>query len=133
MNRMRALYRSLLRLYPADYFNDYAEEMTVVFCEAHNAVRHCNFLSRTFFVIREIQGVVSGALWEHVCGCSLFGRYEVQTEFRFPRSTIALMFVILAAVGFAIDKGRSVQLQYGGKNLIIPVVCWPENLPCSFC
>jgi hypothetical protein len=122
MNRMQTLYRYLLRLYPADYFNEYVDEMTVVFCEAHDAVRDCGFRARTLFLTREIRGLLSGVLRQRLSGYGLFGRYEVQTEFRFPRSTIALMLVILAAVGVAIEKGRNVQLQYGERNLLIPIL-----------
>jgi hypothetical protein len=122
VNRMQRLYRYLLRLYPADYFNEYVDEMTVVFSEAHNAVRDSGFRARTLFLIREIRGLLSEVLRLRLCGYGQLGRYEMQTEFRFPRSTIALMLVILAAVGFAIEKGRSVQLQYGGRHILIPVL-----------
>jgi hypothetical protein len=119
---MSALYRCLLRLYPADYFREYAAEMTSVFCSAQDAVRHGSFSARTRFYAREIWGVVRGSLREHFRSraWNSSGRFEMRTEFRFPRSTILLMLLILVGVVLAIGKGMSVQLEYAADANALP-------------
>ena len=111
---MLTIYRSLLRLYPADYFREFAAEMTWVFAQANEAVRTESLRSRVLFYTREISGVISGALRQR-----LFGRREWNSsgrftmEFRFPRSTIFLMWVILAGVLLAIAEAKTIALPYG--------------------
>src|SRR5213594_727854 len=128
---MLALYRCLLHLYPDDYFREYAEEMASVFGSAQEAARHRNFRARALFCAREISGVVTGALRERFGSRDWdFGRFEMRTEFRFPRSTICLMLVILVGVLLAIEKGRSISQL---KSSALPDITIPwSTLPGFF-
>jgi hypothetical protein len=130
---MLILYRCLLYLYPAAYRHEYAEEMTFVFCQAQKAVRSEGLAARASFCAREIAGLLFGALREHFRSiadsydCIPFTRFDMHPEFRFPRSTLFLMLVILAGVVLAIQKAKSIQLKYGaGANLmsVWPVLPW---------
>lgn len=42
----------------------------------------------------------------------------MQPQFRFPRSTVFLMWVILAGVVLAIEKAKSIQVKYGPQELM---------------
>jgi hypothetical protein len=112
-----ALYRCLLRLYPADYFREYAAEMTLVFSQARSAARGENLMARLSFYLREISSVLVGALRQRFFCPShwnLRRRFDMRPEFRFPRSTVFLMCVIFAGVVLAIDKAKNiVQMKEG--------------------
>ncbi|MBV9340635.1 MAG: hypothetical protein JO159_07065 [Acidobacteria bacterium] len=116
---MLRLYRSLLWLYPARSRQEFAEEMDSVMRLAEGEVRKKNFRVRLAFVLREFAGLVAGAIREHLrsvsglYGQNPFGRFEMRPQFRFPRSTISLMIVILAGVILAIENAKSVQVKYG--------------------
>lgn len=118
---MRTFYGSLLRLYPYDYRLQYGEEMMTVFLEAHGDISREHFMARVGFGIREVHGLLHGAVQEHLRilagshrGATFTPMYftrrlTMRTEFRFPKATLTLMVVILAAVLLAIDKARSIQ------------------------
>jgi hypothetical protein len=113
---MLALYRSLLRMYPAEYFREYGAEMTWVFAQAKEAACAQSFRSRLLFYIREILGLISSALRQRLfgrCDWNSSRRFAMRPEFRFPRSTIFLMCVILAGVLLAIAEAKTVALPYG--------------------
>jgi hypothetical protein len=111
------LYQHALRLYPAFHRERFGEEMVDVFGEvlAENAAK--GRIARSVFCIREIAGVVAGALREHwrVLGGDhvwlLFSnrRFTMRNEFRFPKTTAVLMTIILAGVVLAIEKGEAIQ------------------------
>jgi len=119
---MLRLYRSLLRLYPATYRDEFGPEMTSVFVQARQDIREQSLLRRGFFYIREAGGLLSGAAHSHL-GYALgsdwpqFRRFNMQRQFRFPRSTVFLMCVILAGVALAIDKAQHVQANLSGAQL----------------
>jgi len=119
---MLRLYRSLLRLYPATYRDEFGPEMTSVFVQARQDIREQSLLRRGFFYIREAGGLLSGAAHSHL-GYALgsdwpqFRRFNMHRQFRFPRSTVALMCVILAAVTFAIEKAQHIQADRTGAQL----------------
>lgn len=117
---MRSLYGSLLRLYPLAYREEYGEEMMTVFLEAHRDVLQESALAWVGFGIREVKGLLHGAVQEHLRNImgsrgAMFTpmfftrRLGMRTEFRFPKATVTLMVVILAAILVAIDKARSIQ------------------------
>lgn len=112
---MLAIYRSLLRLYPTAYFREYAGEMTWVFAQAQTEVREKALPVRALFCFREITGLVAGALRQRLFGpnWNLSRRFSMRPEFRFPRSTVFLMCVILAGVIWAIEKAKVIQMKYG--------------------
>lgn len=113
---MLVLYRNLLRLYPAEFFREYAGEMTLVFSQAQENARAKNFMARITFCLREVSGTLIGALRQRLFGpnWNLSRRFNMRPEFRFPRSTVFLMCVILAGVVLAIDKALNiVQMKEG--------------------
>jgi hypothetical protein len=113
-----ALYRSLLRLYPADYFREYAAEMTRVFTQASEEAHKKRLAGRLLFFTREISGVIGGALRQRFFGgwgWNSSRRFDM--EFRFPRSTIFLMWVILAGVLLAIEKAKVIAMPYGPTHM----------------
>jgi hypothetical protein len=106
---MAAFYRYLLHCYPADHLREYGEEMLAVFRQAHEAVSSQGVRGRTLFYSREITGVLVGALREQLCAdWSLLRRLDMRSEYRFPRSAIFLMVVLLVAVVVAIESARSI-------------------------
>lgn len=126
---MLALYRCLLRLYPAAYRREFGEEMTSVYHQVHDDIRSKNLITGASFCAREIPGLVAGALHEHFR--SITGsydwiplrRFDMRPEFRFPRSTVFLMLVSLAGVVLSLEKARSVQVKYGAGATLMSV--WP--------
>jgi hypothetical protein len=121
---MLRVYRSLLYLYPADYRHEFGDEMECVFLQAEADVAGRARLSRASFRIREVSGLLSGAVQGHLR--RLFGFHEshplrrlnMRPQFRFPRSTVFMMFVILAGVLLAIEKAKTIQLKYGPQEVM---------------
>jgi hypothetical protein len=113
---MITVYRNLLRLYPTEYREQFGEEMVAVLLDvrAENACR--GFIARGRFYVREVAGLMAGALREHLrivtdahVELSLStGRYAMRNGFRFPKSTAILMTIILAGVIVAIRKGEAI-------------------------
>ena len=119
---MLRLYRKLLCLYPAAYRNEFGPEMTSVFAQARQAVREESLFRRGSFYAREAGGLLSGAARSHLGYVSgndwiPFRRFQMHRQFRFPRSTVFLMCVILAAVAFAIEKAQHIQADRTGAQL----------------
>lgn len=111
------IYRWLLCLYPVSYRDEFGSEMAGVFCDARSALPKTVGAKLNFYR-REFPGLLSGALSAHLD--RLFGpaipfpRYHMQRQFRFPRSTVFLMFVILAGVMLAIHEAQIVvQMKHG--------------------
>jgi hypothetical protein len=108
---MLALYRSLLRLYPAAYFREYGGEMILVLAQAHADMRKQTRGARVSFCFREVTGLVVGAVRQRFCGPGDWNgmrRFDMRPEFRFPRSTVVLMWVILAGVVLTIDQAKTI-------------------------
>jgi hypothetical protein len=111
---MLRLYHGLLYFYPAAYRQEFGEEMQGVFLQAQAEGSRAPLLRRAIFSAREISGLLSGAAQAHLR--SLFGiddwfrhrRFNMRPQYRFPRSTVFLMWVILAGVVLAIGKARIV-------------------------
>jgi hypothetical protein len=114
---MPSLFRSLLYLYPAAYRREYGEEMIGVLLEVRGEQRRKGLLALAATYFRETAGLLQGALHEHtrriLCpyGFSNFSprRLTMRSEFRFPKSTVALMTIILLAVALTIDKAKSIE------------------------
>ena len=117
---MLALYRSLLHLYPGAYRSEYGDEMVQVLSEVQAEARTRSALARVISGVREAGGLLYGALREHFLSITgsherrrfsfmfLSGRFAMRSEFRFPKATVALMTVILAAVIFTIEKAKAI-------------------------
>ena len=114
---MLAIFRTFLRLYPSTYRDEFAEEMLDVLYEVHADPQNKSTFARAIFFARESTGLISGAMEEHArtifgsFGPSIFPsrRLTMRSEFRFPKATVALMAVILAAILLAMDKARAIQ------------------------
>jgi hypothetical protein len=118
---MLFVFRRLLFLYPVDYRSEFGHEMIGVFREAQSAVKK-DFPSQASFFCREVVGLLHGALQEHwraVTGShsnmSLWSprRFTMRSGFRFPKSTAALMAVILAGVILTLEKARLIVASAG--------------------
>lgn len=129
---MIGLYRSLLLFYPAGYRRDFADEMATVFLQVQADYNNRTILHRAAFLAREVLGLIAGAARTHAL--RLFGvpdwtplrRFNMRPQFRFPRSTVFLMCVILAAVALAIEKAQHIQATLTGMPLreetVIPLL-----------
>jgi hypothetical protein len=114
---MLAIYRSLLYLYPSAYRDEFAEEMISVFREMQAGMERKGLLPRAMACSLEVAGLLRGALREHVQniigsqGYSIFPsrRLTMHSEFRFPKTTVPLMAIILGGIIMAIDKARAIQ------------------------
>ena len=122
---MLAFYRALLRLYPATYRCEYGDEMLDVLSEVQSENKEKGALALLFSGVRETGGLLHGAVREHFMGItgsydngmfSLGRRLAMRSEFRFPRATVGLMIVILAAVMLAIEKARAISMSVPHAN-----------------
>jgi hypothetical protein len=126
-----ALYRSLLYLYPPDYRCEFGDEMMEVLSEVQAKIRNTSALERVWCAAREAGGLLYGALWEHFRSITGFdsgrlssmfsstflsGRFVMKSEFRFPKATVGLMIVILAAVMFTIEKAKAISASVPHAN-----------------
>jgi hypothetical protein len=121
---MLGLYRSLLYLYPAPYRGEFGEEMMDVLSEVQAEISSQSLLGRLCRTAREAGGLLTGALGEHLRSITgaydrgrfpsmfsstfLSGRFAMKSEFRFPKATVVLMTVILAAVMLTIEKAKAI-------------------------
>ena len=111
---MLSPYRSLLHLYPAAFRRAFEDEMAFVFLQAEADIVPGSLPGRLAFYLRELAGLFSGALQAHLV--SWFGsddwlplrRWNMRTGFRFPRSTVFLMSIILFGVVLAIEKAKTI-------------------------
>jgi hypothetical protein len=105
---MLALYRRLIRLYPAAYVREYGDEMVYVFRQAQDDARQQSLQRRARFWMRELFGVLTGAYHARCCDFprSLFRRFGMQSDFRFPRPAVAAMTALLVFVSYTIEKVR---------------------------
>ena len=115
------VYCWLLCLYPGSCRHEFGEEMTCVFRDARSDLPPA-LVAKISFYRREFCGVLSSAVWAHFD--RLFGpanpfpRFYMQPQFRFPRSTVFLMWVILAGVLLAIEKAKIIQVKYGPQEVM---------------
>ena len=105
------VYCWLLCLYPGSCRHEFGEEMTSVFREARSALPPA-LAAKISFYRREFCGLLSGALCAHfdrLFGPAIpFRRFDMQSQYRFPRSTVLLMLVIFAGVVLTIAEASSV-------------------------
>jgi len=105
------VYCWLLCLYPGSYRDEFGAEMTSVFRAARSELPPA-LPAKISFYQREFCGLLSGAMrarFDHLFGPAIpFGRFSMQPQFRFPRSTVFLMLVIFAGVVLTIRMASSV-------------------------
>ena len=128
---MLIFYKCLLYLYPPLYRREFADEMICVFRDVQAEVRASSLRERISFRVRETEGLLAGALHEHlriITGSDQpisFTRSDMRPEFRFPRSTVFLMSLIFAGVMVAMEKANTIQLKYAaGTGSIWPSLPW---------
>lgn len=129
--RMVNLYGCLLCLYPAGYRRQFAKEMTAVFRQSEADARSEPLSKQVAFCLRELSGLLSAAFREQFR--AILGSYEyipitrfnMRAEFRFPRTTVFLMSLILAAVVLAITKATTIEVKHGVGTL---GTLWPSML-----
>src|SRR5689334_5733288 len=112
---MLRAYRSLLYLYPAVCRDEFRDEMVYVFSCAQADLRSRDrMFALTSFYAPELSSLLTAAAKARFC--SLFGfnywvpfrTFDMRSGYKFPRSTVLLMFVILAGVLMAINKAKDV-------------------------
>lgn len=114
---MLTTFRRLLLLYPPDYRRQFGEEMLDVLRQSMGEARQRSRLAVIAVTIREGQGLLFGALNEHLREC--FGnhhwfagrRLHMRSEFRYPRATVPMMLLIFAGIILAIYRARAVALK----------------------
>jgi hypothetical protein len=136
---MLSFYRWLLYLYPSLYRREYADEMISVFRDAQAEVSAGSFGERISFRARESGGLLAGALQQHIRIISgsyqfiSFTRFDMRSEFLFPRSTVFLMSIIFVGVILAMEKANTIQVKYGaGSGSIWPSLPWFLGLTLLF-
>jgi len=123
---MLTVYCWLLCLYPRSYRHHFGEEMTFVFRDARSSLSPA-LAAQLSFYRREFCGLLSGALrarFDRLFGPAVW-RFHMQPQFRFPRSTVLLMLVILAGVVLTIAEATSVAgdtLGSGWRTLVFLLV-----------
>jgi hypothetical protein len=127
---MLPFYRTLLYLYPAGYRREFAAEMTLVFLQAQRGIDARSFSAKASFCAREFTGLLAGAIGQHLAmffglpDCDVLRRLDMRPEFRFPRSAITLMLIILAGVILTIEKCAEVTMKYSGPVVTMWSTFW---------
>ena len=126
---MLAIYRNLLRLYPSEHRELFGEEMLSVLIEERREIRKGKLIAKGRLFLRETTGLLMGALREHFHALTeiheelslVTGRFTVRNGFRFPKSTIFFMALILGGVLVAIKKGQDIASSVPDVNPPLPV------------
>ena len=113
---MLGLYRSLLALYPPLHRYVFGEEMLAVLREARAEEWRKGIASRASFCVREVFGLLRGALAAHRDDLAetypwfnwLQRSFPMTPEPRYPRTSIALMSVILGITVAIIAKAQGI-------------------------
>ena len=113
---MLSFYRLLLTFYPSSYRDEYREEMLSVLAQLNEDALQQSWRTRLALASRETTGLLRGALAEHFR--ALTGSYPIEllphwrmpmrSEFRFPKTTVTLMTIILVAIIVAIEKAKAI-------------------------
>jgi len=132
---MLTVYRNLLRLYPSEHRELFAEEMLAVLADERNENARLKLSARGRLVLRETTGLLMGALREHFRMLTAIdedlsfgtGRFAMRNGFRFPKSTIFFMALILGGVLTAIKKGEDIASSVPDVNPPLPVHIQPVH------
>jgi len=127
---MLTIYQRLLWLYPETHRQQFGEEMIAVFEDVRADIRDKGIMARSVFCLREIAGLLNGAIGEHVRafigsdpGFSFSTRrFTMRNGFRFPKTTAVLMIIILAGVMLAIRRGEAIAYSLPHVNPQIPPI-----------
>lgn len=128
---MLGFYRALLHFYPAAYRFEFGEEMMDVLLEVQARNRKKGALALFFSSAHETGGLLFGAARErfyaitgsHGSGMFPFRRrFAMRSEFRFPKATVGLMLVILAALMFTIEKAKAISASIPHANPAVGLI-----------
>jgi len=127
---MPTIYQRLLALYPETHRQQFGEEMMTVFEQVRADIRDKGASARAAFCVREIAGLLNGAIGEHMrafvgseAGFSFSTRrFTMRNGFRFPKSTAVLMTLILLGVIVAIRKGEAIAYSLPRVNPQLPPI-----------
>ena len=124
---MEALFRSIVRLYPANVRESLGEEIVDVFREgcANCAGRSAIFRFR--FYSREFWGILGGVVREHVRdllpsfdNLVPIGRCFMRSGMKFPITGVIFMLLSFVGVVYAMFEAESVSTSYTGVPVGIP-------------
>src|SRR5215469_12769316 len=127
---MPTIYQRLLALYPETHRQQFGEEMMTVFEQVRADIRDKGASARAAFCVREMSGLLNGAIGEHMrafvgseagFSCST-RRFTMRNGFRFPKSTAVLMTLILLGVILAIRKGEAIAYSLPHVNPQLPPI-----------
>jgi hypothetical protein len=126
---MLNVYRTLLRLYPAKHREVFGQEMLEVLLAARDENSKQKPFARGRFIVRESAGLVNGALRErfrlsteiHDELSFVTRRFAMRNGFRFPKTTIFFMLLILGGVLSAIKRGEDIATSVPDANPPIAV------------
>src|SRR3954447_7203760 len=132
---MLTVYRRLLRLYPAEYRRLFGEEMMAVFSEQSDEIAKTTIAVRGRLFAREVAGLVNGALRERFRVLLdiqdelsfVTGRLSMRNGFRFPKTTIVFMALILGGVLTAIKRGEDIATSVPTIDPPLPVHIQPVH------
>ena len=130
---MLAVYRGLLRLYPAEHRQIFGEEMISVLSQERMANADRRLLVRSRVFVREALGLLNGALRERFRVLIAIQdelslapwRLAMRNGFRFPKTTIVFMLLILGGVLTAIKRGEDIASSVPNVNPPLPVHIQP--------
>jgi len=121
---MLNLYRKLVHLYPAEYREVFGEEMLAVLAQENENSARGKLIDRGRLFFREIRGLAGGAVREHLRIAFRIqnelsfatGRFTMRNGFRFPKTTIVFMLLILGGVLTAIKRGEDIASSVPNAN-----------------
>ena len=132
---MLTVYRKLLSLYPAKHRELFGEEIMAVLRDEKEESANKKFWSRSRLFFREATGLLNGALREHFRvwreiqdGVDFAaGRFAMRNGFRFPKTTIVFMMLILGGVLTAIKKGQDIAASVPNVDPPLPIHIQPTH------
>lgn len=132
---MLAVYRKLLRLYPAEHRRRFGEEMLAVLVEGRDESGRLELFARGRLVLRETGGLLMGALRERFRVLTQIQdelsfatwRFSMRNGFRFPKITIVFMLLILGGVLTAIKKGQDIASSVPNVDPPLPIHIQPTH------
>ena len=132
---MLAVYSKLLRLYPAEHRKIFGDEMLAILAEERNENAGSKLVTRVKLFLRETAGLLIGATREHLRALTginrelsmVTGRFVMRNGFRFPKSTIVFMALILACVLTAIKRGEDIRASVPNVDPPLPLHIQPVH------
>lgn len=114
---MQRAFRHLVDLYPAAYRSEFGDEILEVLRQVAQDAHDRGLLAYVWLCARESQALLTSAakewilLWmgDYPWAQIATRRFRMRSEFRYPKATVPIMALILAAIILIIRKAGSVQ------------------------